>query len=806
MYLKEDIRFGIRTLLKSPGFTVVAIITLAMGIGVNVTMFSITNGVIFKGVPYDKEDRVIHILERDTLHNNQFSLVSYPDFRDFREQAKSFESIGAWSGSQVSIADANNLPDSYRAVQISSNAFRAMRTKPLIGRDFAADDEKPGAAPVAILNYGLWDRRYGKDPKIVGKDIRVNDLVTTVIAVMPAGFGFPNENDLWTPLIPRANAENRAARPLLVFGRMADGVSAKTAKAEMDGIARNLEKAYPATNKGFTLSMRTTSEQLVGPEITSLFLSMMVAVGFVLLIACANVANLLLSRAVGRSREISIRVAIGAGKWRIIRQLLLESVILSGIGGFIGWVISIWGVRAFDVATVPLGRPTWMQFSTDYRVLLYIIAVSLGTGVLFGLAPALRLASLDVNSALKDGSRGSSSGTRGKYLSSVLVVVELAMAIILLAGAGVMVRSFLNIYRAPLGVNTANVLTMRVVLPETKYPTPNDQISFVDRTKARLQALPGVDSVSIATTLPTGGSTSLPYELEGSEPLEGNNRPTIPTVIIDPDYFRVWDVRLSSGRTFTERDRKTDLAVVIVNQYAANKLWSGKDPLGKRIRFFNGTEAGDWATVVGLAPNILQNDISPRQVDPVIYIPFAQKTAAGVAIIARTRVPSGALATPFRKELQAIDSAMPVFNLWTMSERLQRNYGLNEILSELFVIFAGIAIVLASVGLYAVISNSVTQRTQEIGVRIAMGASARDIGRLVLSFAMRRVVIGLTVGLVGAFALTRVLQAFLVQVSPSDPVTFIISSTVLILSSLAGCGIPMARATRVDPLIALRHD
>src|SRR5215831_3747613 len=246
MYLKEDIRFGIRTLLKSPGFTVVAIITLAMGIGVNVTMFSITNGVIFKGVPYDKEDRVIHILERDTLHNNQFSLVSYPDFRDFREQAKSFESIGAWSGSQVSIADANNLPDSYRAVQITSNAFRAMRTKPLIGRDFTPDDEKPGAPPVAILNYGLWDRRYGKDPKIVGKDIRVNDLVTTVIAVMPAGFGFPNENDLWTPLLPRANAENRGARPLLVFGRMADGVSAKAAKAEMDGIARNLEKAYPA--------------------------------------------------------------------------------------------------------------------------------------------------------------------------------------------------------------------------------------------------------------------------------------------------------------------------------------------------------------------------------------------------------------------------------------------------------------------------------------------------------------------------------------------------------------------------------
>jgi predicted permease len=623
---------------------------------------------------------------------------------------------------------------------------------------------------------------------------------------MPGGFVFPNENDLWLPFIPKPNSEDRSVRPLIVFARMRDGVSAKSAKAEMDGIEKNIEKQYPATNKGFVLAMRTTSEQLIGPEITSLFMSMLVAVGFVLLIACANVANLLLSRAVGRSREISIRVAIGAGKWRIIRQLLVESVILSSIGGIVGWLISIWGVRTFDVVTVPLGRPTWMTFSTDYRVFLYIIAVSLGTGVLFGLAPALRLAGMDVNSALKDGSRGSSTGTRGKYLSSVLVVVELALAIVLLAGAGVMVRSFLNIYRAPLGVNYANVLTMRIVLPETKYPAANDQISFVDRTKARLQALPGVDSVSVATFLPTGGSVSLPYELEGREPLEGSRRPTIPSVIIDTDYFRVWDVRLSSGRPFGAKDRNNDPPVVIVNQFAANKLWPGQDPLGKRMRFFTGNETQAWVTVVGLAPNILQNDISPRQADPIVYFPYAQKAAAGVAIIAHTQVPPGSVGMAFRKELQAIDPAMPVFNLWTMNERLARNYGFNQIIGELFLIFAAIAIVLASVGLYAVIANSVTQRTQEIGVRIAMGASARDIGRLVLSFAMRRVVIGLTIGLAGAFALTRVLQTFLVQVSPNDPATFIISSSVLILASLAGCSVPLARATRVDPLIALRHD
>jgi putative ABC transport system permease protein len=592
----------------------------------------------------------------------------------------------------------------------------------------------------------------------------------------------------------------------VVFARMADGATLKSARAEMGTISRNLQSAYPNTNQGLDAWVRTFNEFYVGPWLTTIFGAMLGAVSFVLLIACANVANLLLGRAVGRMREISIRMALGAGRWRIVRQLLVESLMLSLAGGMIGWLIAIWGVHAFNLAIIPYYKPGWMNFSMDYRVFTYLVMISVGTGILFGLAPALRLASVDVNTSLKDGGRGSSTGARGRHLSSILVIAEVALAVVLLAGAGLMVRTFLNVYRASLGVNTINVLTMRLALPAAQYPKPTDQISFHDRLKPRLRSLPGVTSVDIANFLPTGGSTPFQYELEGVPAVSSQRRPTLSALIIGPDYFHAMDVRPVSGRVFTDVDGVSGPPVAIINQSFASKFWPGQDPLGKRLRLFTAGTPEPWLQVVGVVPNIVQNDISPRQIDPLIYVPYRQKPAADMAIVARTVVPPGSLATAFRREIQELDSDLPIYNLWTMQERLERNYWFYRVLGVLFVIFAGIALFLASVGLYAVMAHSVSQRTQEIGVRMAMGATGRTILRLLFTQGMLRVAIGVAIGLIGALGVTRVLKAILVQVAPADPMTFAAASVVLAVAAALGCWIPARRAMRVDPMVALRHE
>jgi putative ABC transport system permease protein len=802
----QDFEFGLRTLAKSPGFTAVAVLTLALGVGVNTSVFTLANGVLFKGFPFDKADRILYLNVKNPNNAEQFIGVSYPDFRDWKSQAKSFVGMSAWTGGRASVSDKVGLPETYQAARMSANGFSLIGQKPAIGRSFAADEDAANAAPVAILSYGLWERRYGKDNSVIDRVISINGTPTSVIGVMPRDFGFPFTADLWTPLTPTTDSEKREVRNLVAFARMADGVTLNSARAEMETISRNLQSAYPATNQGIDAWVRTFNEFYVGTWLTTIFAAMLGAVSFVLLIACANVANLLLGRAVGRMREISIRMALGAGRWRIIRQLLVESVMLSIAGGIIGWLIAIWGVHAFDLAIIPYYKPGWMKFSMDYRVFTYLVMVSVGTGILFGLAPALRLAGVDVNTSLKDGGRGSSTGARGKHLSSILVIAEVALAVVLLAGAGLMVRTFLNVYRASLGVNTNNVLTMRLALSASKYPKPTDQIAFHERLKPRLQALPGVTSVEITNFLPTGGSLSFQYELEGVPPVSSQRRPTLSALVVGPDYFRTMDVRPQSGRVFTDADGVSGPPVALVNQSFAGKFWPGQDPLGKRLRLFTAGTPETWLQVKGVVPNIVQNDISPRQVDPLIYIPYRQKPQADMAIVARTVVPPGTLATAFRREIQAVDSDLPIYNLWTMQERLERNYWFYRVLGVLFIIFAGIALFLASIGLYAVMAHSANQRTQEIGVRMAMGASARTILQLLFTQGMLRVAVGVAIGLVAAFGVTRVLKAILVQVAPADPMTFATASVVLAIVAALGCWIPARRAMRVDPMVALRHE
>ncbi len=799
----QDMRFAVRGLRRSPGFTITAIATLALGIGINAAVFTVTKAALFTGFPMvPNNDRILYI-------SGNGCCVSYPDFEDWRAQAKSYTGMAIVHGVRRVLSDPGGFPESYDSTEVSADTFRVVGQRPIMGRDFTASDEIPGAPPVAMLSYGFWERRFAQDPAIVGRTVRMNGLPTTIIGVMPRGFSFPQKQDLWVPLMRTPEVEKRDNRETwFAFARMKEGVTIESARAEMETIGRRLGKAYPLTNQGRNLVPRVDDFRsiFIQPDETPIYWTMWGAVGFVLLIACANLANLMLARALGRSREISVRIALGAGRWRIIRQLLVESVMLSGLGGVLGWWIGKWGVHAYALADRGPGTSSWriLDYSMDYRVLGYLIAISIGTAFLFGLAPALRLSKLDINATLKDGGRSATGGGRGRYLSSLLVAGEMALAIVLLAGAGVMIRSFFNIYNADLGVRTGNILTLGFNPPEVKYPDAQAHASFYDRVKTSLEEIPGVESVSITRALPEEGSGHLPYQLDGTPDVDEQSRPTLRDLTIGADYFRTLGAAVLSGREFNAFDNATGVPVVIVNQRFARQYWPGENPLGKRLRVFEGKTPGPWRSVVGVVPNIIQD--TRLETSALIYLPYRQRPEPGMEVIASTRVPPGSLATAFRRKMQALDSDLPLFGPLTLNERLEGIYWTSGLDGALFLIFAAIALLLASVGLYAVIANSVSRRTQEIGIRMAIGATARDIVNLVFRQGMLPLAIGLIVGLIASLAVNRVLQSALVHVSPQDPISLTVASIVLVLAAVLGCLIPARRAMRVDPVVALRHE
>jgi putative ABC transport system permease protein len=813
MALFEDVRFSLRAMAGNPGFTATAVLALALGIGANATVFAIADGVLYKGMPF-VNDHILFLSSRNASWGQQRRGVSWPDFRDFREHVKTMDGMALFQFNASNVSDKSGLPTRYNVAVMSAGTFGLIDQKPILGRGFIAEDEHPGTDQTVILGYGVWENRYGKDPNILGKSIRVNDQPATIIGVMRNGLRFPYDTDMWMALRPGDNFDKRENRFYGAIGRLAAGATEKLAAAEMNAIAHNLQAAYPATNQGVETVLHTQTEDFNGPEIFLLMVALMGAVGFVLLIACANVANLLLARAVDRAREISIRIALGAGRWRIIRQLLVESVMLSILGGALGYFISIWGVRAFDAA-VRDRIPVWMNFAMDWRGFAFLGAISIGTGVFFGLAPALRLSRLDVNTSLKDQSRGSSTGRRGRYLSSILVIAEMALAVVLLAGAGLMIRSFLNVYTMETGVNPKNVLVMRLFLPQARYPKDADEIAFHDRLKERLDALPGVQVSSISITMPTGGAMDEPYEIEGRPPVDEKRRPTIGELVISPDYFRAMDVKIQRGRAFAESDGVAGPPVVIVNQRFVEKFFPNQDPIGKRLRVFQvpGSMAqdkpGPWLTIVGVTPNILQNlpnQNETRELTALIYVPYRQFPLRDMSLMARTTVPPDSLGAAFRREVAALDEDMVLYNLRSLEERLDLNNWPQKVFGSLFAIFALVALVLASVGLYAVISHSVSQRTQEIGLRMALGATSRRILQLVFMQGLRQLLMGLAIGLAAAIALTRVLGWLLIGVSPHDPLTLGMVTLVLGAAAFLGCLLPARRAMRVDPVVALRNE
>ncbi|MBX9603758.1 MAG: ABC transporter permease [Bryobacteraceae bacterium] len=802
MAIWQDVRFAARMMARSPGFTAVAVAALALGIGVNATVFSLVNAVLIKGLPFDRGDRIMHLSMADPTRDRFTVSVHYLDYKDWRAQAKSFEDLAGFNGATMNLADGANPPERYRGATVTTNAFEILGVKPVLGRGFRAEDANPGAPPVILLGDVVFQNRYAGDAGVVGRTVRVNSVPATVIGVMPPGFRFPTTADAWMPVVETGSLLKRTDSSLDVFGRLRDGVGVEEARAEMKVITTALGSQY-RESRNLVATIKTFNEQFNGGEIRIIFLALLGAVGFVLLIACANVANLLMSRAFARHREISVRAALGASRWRVIRQMLVESVMLGLLGGVLGLGIAAAGTRAFALAVSQVDKPYWVDFSMDYMVFAYLLAICVGTGLLFGLLPAWHSSKVDLNEALKEGSRGSTSSRR--RLSSVLVAGELALALILLIGAGLMIRTFMNTYRLHVGTSTTDLLFMRLVIDEAKYKQDEQRRDLIERLTAKVNAIPGVRNAALASHAPMFGAFSMPLLLDGQVEPESDRLPRASVLSVGPGYFETMAVPVLRGRAFDAADGESGRQNVIVNQRFAEKHFAGREAVGGRVRL-TFQEKPTWFHIVGVTADIRQNGPKRPDTEPVIYMPYRQHPARGLVILAKINGNPADAASAFRKQVQAVDPDLPVYDLMPYEQQLDKQRWAFRVFGSLFAAFASIALMIAAVGLYGVMAFAVAQRTQEIGVRIALGASASEVLRMVLTQGAKPLAAGLLLGLAGAYGITRVLRTLLIGVSPTDPLTYGAISALLVAVALLACYIPARRASRVDPLVALRYE
>jgi putative ABC transport system permease protein len=813
--LWQDVRFAVRLLIKDKWFTAVAAIALALGIGVNNAVFTLVNAVLIRGLPFDDPDRIISIGMTDA-RGRQLS-VSRLDFLDWHGQSRSFSDMSLVQGSPMNVSDEGRPAEQFQGTYESANLFKVIGQRPLLGRDFAPGDDNPAAEPVVIIGNGLWKNRYGSEPSILGRTIKINSRASTVIGVMPPDMKFPFNNDLWLPLSqlpPEVLNAKRGVRNFQVIGRLAPGVTMAQARAELDGIVSRLGRDYPDTNKDLRPALMTYNERVSNGPIKVIFLSLMGAVGFVLLIACANVANLLLARSAQRSREIAVRVSLGASRWRIVRQLLIESVLLSVVSGALGLGLSIVGVRMFDaaVSNPALGKPYWMTFTMDPLVIAFFAAICLGTGVLFGLAPALHVSKTDVNEVMKEGGgRSGTGGMRARRWTSALIVVELVLTLVLLAGAGFMMRSFLKAYGMGFGFDTSRLLTMRMFLPLSKYPGRDSRIALFQRIEERLNGIRTIQAAALVSSPPLLGGFVRQLSIDGRPPAAGERLPEVTMVSVGAGYFNAIGVDLLRGRTFDSADGTPGHESVIVNQRFVAMHFGNEDPLGRRITLIDGnqsvqTSPPTTATVVGIAPTIRQRNFSENDPDPVAYLPYRADPQRGVVLIVRAAGNSAGITPLVREEMRAIEPDLPLFGIQTLDETLAQRRWPFRVFGSMFAIFAVIALVLSAVGLYAVTAYSVTQRTAEIGVRMALGAQPRQVLWLVLRRALVQLAIGVPIGVAGTFGVGKLLESLLIQTSTRDPVTIGSITALMIAVSIAACVWPARRAMQLDPVNALRYE
>lgn len=797
--LFQDLRYAGRMLVKTPGFTAIAILTLALGIGANSAIFSVVNAVLLRPLMYRDSEKLIRLYEG--LPQGGTGSVSVPNLKDWREQNTVFSEITAYQFGNFNLS-IQDQPERIVGANVSSEFFDVLGTRAQLGRTFQKGEDQPGSNRVVVLSDALWRRNFGADANLVGKDISIGGENFSVIGIMPPQFKF-FASQMWVPLVfTEKQLASRGSHAFNVLGRLKPERTLDQAKEEMATIARRLEQQYPDQQKNRTIKLVPLQEDNVRLIRPALFL-LLAAVGLVLLIACTNVANLLLARAASRRSEIAIRAALGAKRGRLVRQFLTESVLLSFLGGLCGLLLAKWGTDVLvSMATGYL--PVMTEISLDWRVMGFTLALSLLTGMIFGMAPAMHISKTDLQDAIKDGgSRGGSS--RGSWLRGFLVVAEVAAALILLVGAGLLLKSFLHLLQVNPGFRTENVLTMRISLPDGKYKSADAMAGFYRQLLERVAPLPGIEASGVINLLPVlQAGYNGEFQIVGQEPDPSGKPPLVEIRTVSPDYFRALGVPLVSGRTFNARDQQGSEPVAIVNETFARRLIPNQDPLGKYIK--DDQEPG--IKIVGVVGDVKQFGLIAPTI-PELYTPYTQPPGPGttqtMTLVVRTSGDPEALGPVLRKEVLSVDPAQPVYEVQTMQTVIGKAVSYQRLNMQLLGIFATLAMILAVIGIYSVMSYQVSQHTHEIGIRMALGAQPWHVLRLILREGLTLTLIGVVLGVAGAFALTRLLASLLFGVRASDPLTYVMVSLLLIFVALLACILPARRATKVDPLIALRY-
>ena len=802
----QDLRFAARTLVKNPAFTIAAVLCLALGIGVNVTIFSCVRALLLRPFPYRDPDNLVAIGENNVKRGWHMNSVSYPNFRSWQAQNRTLENVGNYTGASFNLASGDGA-EFIQGGSVSWTMFRTLGIAPQLGRDFTEDEDRVGARKTIILSDRVWHDRFDGQRDVVGRDILVNGVKHTVIGVMPPHFEFPAQAGAWTTmqLDPLAQRGNHSWQ---VIGRLKPGATIEQARKDLNAIGAALEKEYPTSNLGWGVDIEALRDNQVG-TIRPVLMIMTASVAFVLLIACANVANLLLARASARSKEMAVRVALGANSWRLVRQLLIESVLVALVGATLG-VAFAYAFLQWIKANLLAGIPFWMQFTIDGQVLLFTVAVAVLTGLIFGLLPAVQSARPNLNETLRDaGARGSSAGRVRQRLRSSLVIGEIALSVVLLVGAALLIRSFLGMQSVKPGFDPANLLTLRVTLTGPAYDSTYKRFAFWDRFLTQLNERPGIVSASITNNIPLGGGNNNSFIVIENQTAQLGSEPLLEIRWVSPKYLETMRIPVKRGRMFNQQEWADSGAtgrVAVINEYMAQRFWPNQDPVGKRFKFGNANDTlNRWITIVGVAADIKHKQLTSTP-DFQGYMPYRQGGWNTAAIVVRTRgEPTQATGTVL-SALKQVDPLLPAYRILSMDATIERSYWQQALYGKMFGIFAAIAVVLAAVGVYGVISYAVSQRTQEIGVRVALGAQKADVLRLIVGHGALLGGIGIVIGLAGALSVTRLLRTMLFGVSPFDPASFVGVSLLLTMIALVASYVPARRAARVDPVEALRYE
>jgi putative ABC transport system permease protein len=817
--LAQDLRYALRVFAKNPGFTLAAVFSLAIGIGANTSIFSVANGLLLRPLPYRDAGRLVILWNRSPGLNITEDWFSTAQYFDIKNGHTGFEQVAIAIGGNYNLTG-HGEAERVGVIRVSSNLLPMLGVRPLWGRLFVAEEDAPGRPATALLTYGMWTRRYGADPDMVGKAIQINGQSYEVVGILPKSFALPREvlptlygaelHEIFLPLPLGPDAARiRNHEDYNIIGKLRPGVSVGQAQAEMDTITARLRRDYPESyppNGGLTFSIVPLQQQVVGNVRRTLFV-LLGSVGFVLLIACANVANLLLSRSVARQKEIAVRMAMGAGRARILRQLLTESVLLAVCGGALGIVFVVWSMNWIRILG-PQSIPRLQNVRVDGRVLLFTLLLSVFSGILFGLAPALRVSRLDLNATLKDAGRGTAGASavwgRGNSMRRLLVVSELALSVVLLIGAGLLIRSFANLQDVAPGFNPKNVLTFELTMTGRKYGDPQAVLSTYRLLWERLENLPGVTAAGGITSLPLSQAFAwTPITIEGRIPPAGERFINADARIVGWNYFQAMEIPLRRGRLFNETDTATNPPVIIIDERLADEFWPGQDPVGRRIHLVDMKAKDFWSTIVGVVGRVKQDSLDS---DPRIafYVPQTQFPVRAMTLVLRSGAEPAGVASAVKSEIRSLDTDLPMYAVRTMEERVGESLARRRFSMLLLGLFAGLALVLATIGIYGVMAYLVSQGTREIGIRIALGATPRHILGLVVRQGLALALTGVAIGLAGAFALTRLMHSLLFGVNATDPATFAAIALLLALVALTASYIPAHRAARIDPMISLR--